>query len=298
MKFFKKNLNYCFLIVIYNIVFCAASSASQAIPESNLRYPVLVTLDDGSSASGFYFNYEHRNLYFVTAKHVFFKNINNEDILKSNKALLLSYAVQIDITDPIKMELDLEILLKDDRILIHREKDIVLIRLTSTRKTSEKVNLVKGITKKDLTKGSIGSIGMESVKKYDDILPSNEVFIFGYPTSLGLSNRPQIDITKPLLRKGIIAGKNDKRKTLILDCPVYYGNSGGPCIEVEYIDSFTKRFNLIGVVSEFVPFEEKWLNVRHGLINSELENSGYSIVEPVDSSSIFILLPYIVLSCF
>jgi hypothetical protein len=145
------------------------------------------------------------------------------------------------------------------------------------------VDLVDGVVKDAGFQGSLGSAGMDTVKKYDEILPSNEVFIFGYPTSLGISAKHQIDVTRPLLRKGIIAGKNEQNKTLILDCPVYYGNSGGPCVEVEEIDPGARKFNLIGVVSEFVPFEKKWINIRQGLVNTEIENSGYSIVEPMDA---------------
>ena len=118
---------------------------------------------------------------------------------------------------------------------------------------------------------------------YDSIAIPDDCFILGYPKAIGIENFPQIDFNKPLLRKGIIAGKNEKNRTIILDCPVYYGNSGGPAFEY-YIDEngIIPRFYLIGVVTEFVPYVEKWCNLNSGLINSQMSNSGYSVVEPID----------------
>ncbi|MBF0216938.1 MAG: trypsin-like peptidase domain-containing protein [Candidatus Omnitrophica bacterium] len=264
--------------------FCAQSTAwaAQAIPENNLRYPVLLTLDDGSTASGFYFNYEAKDLFFVTAKHVLFRK-DETGVLKAKSARLLSYPLPVTLTEPVSITLDLELLNRNGLISVDPEKDVAVIRLTNGEKIMQTVDLVDGVVKDKGFQGSLGSAGMETVKKFDDILPSNEVFIFGYPTSLGISAKKQLDVTKPLLRKGIIAGKNERNKTLILDCPVYYGNSGGPCVEVEEIDPGSRKFNLIGVVSEFVPFEKKWINIRQGLVNTEIENSGYSIVEPMDA---------------
>jgi hypothetical protein len=60
---------------------------------------------------------------------------------------------------------------------------------------------------------------------------------------------------KPLLRRGIIAGKNEKVGTLILDLAVYPGNSGGPVVEVETVRS-EKKFRVIGIMSQFVPIDE------------------------------------------
>lgn len=111
---------------------------------------------------------------------------------------------------------------------------------------------------------------------------ANEVFIFGYPVSLGLKNIPQIDFTKPLLRKGIVAGKNDTLRTLVLDCPVYWGNSGGPVLEVETVGVATKRFTIVGVVSAFVPLVETWRNETQGYQNIDVSNSGYSVASPLD----------------
>src|SRR5436190_19064223 len=76
------------------------------------------------------------------------------------------------------------------------------------------------------------TVGMETVKHFDEVLTGNDVFVFGYPTSLGLKSDPtrppQFDPSLPPLRKGIVAGKNPRLHTLILDSPIYFGNSGVP----------------------------------------------------------------------
>jgi hypothetical protein len=71
------------------------------------------------------------------------------------------------------------------------------------------------------------------VKTFDQVLIGNDVIMYGYPTSLGLANILQLNPDRPLLRKGIVAGKNLQQHTLILDCPIYQGNSGGPIFEID-----------------------------------------------------------------
>ena len=89
---------------------------------------------------------------------------------------------------------------------------------------------------------------------------------------------------RPLLREGILAGKNYSRHSYIVDAPVFYGNSGGPVLAMNESGFGGIEFNLLGIVSEFVPFEEEWLNLRHGIRNAQISNSGYAVVEPVDEA--------------
>jgi hypothetical protein len=99
-----------------------------------------------------------------------------------------------------------------------------------------------------------------------------------YPSSIGLANIPQVDYKRPLLRKGIVAGKNSKLRTLITDCEIFPGNSGGPVIEVERYFA-QSNFRVIGLIIQFVPFD----NARiPGLTRTTLLNSGYSVVTPMD----------------
>jgi len=127
----------------------------------------------------------------------------------------------------------------------------------------------------------IVSMSRDHVKRFADVLIANEIFIFGYPRSLGIKDIPQFDYDRPLLRRGIVAGKNEKLKTIIIDCPAYGGNSGGIVVEVDK-QGLSRGFLVIGVLSQFVPFAEQWENKAHGYSNVEISNSGYSVIVPMD----------------
>jgi hypothetical protein len=84
-----------------------------------------------------------------------------------------------------------------------------------------------------------------------------------------------------LLRKGIIAGKTEDGR-LIVDCPVYFGNSGGLVIEV-YREAGLNHFRGIGIAVEMIPFvEELWSKQFNAKTGIRYENSGYTFVEPMD----------------
>jgi hypothetical protein len=70
-------------------------------------------------------------------------------------------------------------------------------------------------------------------------------------------------------------------KTLILDCPSYPGNSGGPVIR--YVsDGLHYEYSLVGMVIQFIPYEEVWVNRENKLVNREWSNSGYSVAISAD----------------
>jgi len=135
---------------------------------------------------------------------------------------------------------------------------------------------------KNILKGRILTVPAKNTKKYSEVLIGNDVYISGFPSSLGIKKIPQIDYHRPLLRKGIVSGKFDTRKTIIIDCPTFGGNSGGPVIELEDVNTGNQNVRVIGIISQFVPFVEKWINLQHRLTNIEFENSGYSVVIPID----------------
>jgi hypothetical protein len=140
----------------------------------------------------------------------------------------------------------------------------------------------KGVSIRELAKSGVLSVVKESIKHFSEVLMANQVFIFGYPTSLGLKTIPQIDYLRPLLRVGIVAGTNDQTKTIILDCPAYGGNSGGPVLEVEEERSGARKFRPIGLVLQFIPAIERWKNEPHGDTNTSVYNSGYTVATPMD----------------
>jgi len=253
----------------------------RSIPERNLQYPVLITDSDGGSGSGFYFQHNGK-LFLVSALHVLY----NEGQLNSETITLLSYDKE---TKPgVLKKVLLKINLLEVPIRKNDIQDIVLVQIGKAISRNDDTGISditygKGVSKISKDQSRIVVVPTEHLIKIDDVFIGNDVFIMGYPSSLGIQNAEQIDYERPLLRKGIVAGTNDKMKTIILDCPVYFGNSGGIAIQVEYNEDGSNDQRVIGVVSQYVPFEDKLYSIKHRYVNTTRENSGYSIVVPMDS---------------
>ena len=179
-------------------------------------------------------------------------------------------------------------------IVVHNQADVAAIKIGKASYVEDKggysLQLDKGIAL--LTTWSTGTVNVpakDATKKLQDVLIGNDVIIYGYPSSLGMKEVPQFDYNKPLLRKGIIANTNPNQNTIILDCPVYYWNSGWPAVEIEN-ENWGIRYTVIGVVSQFIPFVEEWRNTKNGIINKEVSNSWYSVVVSMDK--VFELIGY------
>jgi hypothetical protein len=169
-----------------------------------------------------------------------------------------------------EFEVQLTRLFKSGHVKYHPTHDVAFIRIAILKGVAPQYQIegLKGITKKQ-GNGLIG-VGEENVKLLNDVIVGNQVFVFGYPTSITGIN-PWLNIKLPLLRKGIIAGKNEVLKAIILDCPVFAGNSGGLVIEVEKKPFSSPKYMAIGLITNFIPFQIEWY-----------QNSGYSIVVPMD----------------
>jgi len=253
------------------------------LPDDNLSYPVLIILSDGSSGSGFYLNFDNQRIFLVTAGHVLYdKDIQGNLSLKSNSVRLISYDKDLNILNPIELVVNLN----EVPLIKSSSKDIAIIEMGVANNIDGKqtMNFSRGVGKSNPnSSNTIVTVKHEYLKSFNDVLVSNEIFIFGYPNSLSTPEMKQLEYNRPLLRKGIIAGKNHAEKTLILDCPAYYGNSGGLAIEVEEVGLGKRNFRVAGVVTQFVPFVEKWISLQHRYQNVNFENSGYSIVVPTDT---------------
>jgi hypothetical protein len=121
------------------------------------------------------------------------------------------------------------------------------------------------------------------VKKLDVSFVGGDIFLFGFPASIGVAGAPQIDSALPLMRKGIIAGINPSRGTIVLDCPIYQGNSGGPVVMRRQKNLITWEFYVVGIAVEWVPFQDVWESKRFRYSNQTLSNSGYSVMETCES---------------
>ncbi len=251
------------------------ADAQRAIPDDNLAYPVLITLKSGSTGSGFYLN-NGKALYLVTAKHVLFDPATQK--LLDVGLDLLSYSKDPADSTPNLLTLDLSILQAGGNIKPHPSEDIAVVKVFTVN-TSTTVSPVPGVTGKQMAKAGVLSAPVDTIKLFEQVLTGNDVMVFGYPTSLRLQQLPQLDVHRPLLRKGIVAGKNPETKSIILDCPSYFGNSGGPVVELDRV-AFTLHLTIIGVIGQYVPFVDTGGSKTFAM--QVLSNSGYSIATPMD----------------
>jgi hypothetical protein len=271
------------LLIILVLITPKGGETSREIPDDNLAYPVLISLETGSNGSGFFLNYDSR-IYLVTASHVLFDETSGN--LKAQRAKLLSYSVDPKETDRNIIQLDLKTLVETRRVRKHSSEDVAVVFIAMSKEKADtgqrSLSVVPGVVVIQKAPSGILGVNSGSVKPFKDVLTANTIYVFGYPTSLGMKEIPQIDPLRPLLRFGIVAGTNPDRKTIILDCPSYPGNSGGPVLEVEHIDLGKKNFKVIGVVSQFIPFEETRVNITHKDKNLAISNFGYTVAVSMD----------------
>ncbi|MEA2889136.1 MAG: hypothetical protein QOD11_3496 [Bradyrhizobium sp.] len=279
---------YCSSAFLAAALLLSASElhAQRAIPDDNLAYPVFYS-SPTNTGSGFYLN-TSGSVYFVTAKHNLFDEKGN---LRTHTAQLLSYSRDPKDEQNNLFDLDLFRLKSEGRILAHPRVDAAVVKIATMTPApadakapfqgAQMVKTIEGVNVQRYSPSGILGVARDAVKQYDDVLVGNEIIVFGYPNSIGLQQIPQIDPLRPLLRKGIIAGKNPSLRTIIIDVPSFPGNSGGPVVQI--VDhGFQKQFAVIGIVSQFVPFDNSRFNLGLGEKVTIL-NSEYSVVTPMDS---------------
>jgi trypsin-like peptidase len=249
----------------------------RAIPDDNLGYPVLITFASGGTGSGFYLN-DGDNLHLATARHVILNP--KTGLFRDNTLELLSYGKDPGDTSQTKFTLDLPTLAAD-HIRSDAQRDLAVVRLGKFMPDTS-VSLSPGVALTRIAQSGIVGVHKSAVRKFADVMVANAVITFGYPVSLGLKHVPQISYERPLLRRGIVAGKNEQYGTLILDCPVYPGNSGGLVLEIEE-DGLETKLYAIGLALQFVPAVQPWFDASGNQGGVGVVNSGYSIAAPIDA---------------
>lgn len=230
-------------------------------------FSALLSLDYGdSSGSGFKVSYKNR-LYLVTAKHVLY---NEENHLRCNSVVMTSQKVRGNETDSRIIEINMQAA----QIFPSAVDDIAIVLLENEAAPADYLTIIQeGIL-------DVLSIDINNVENINDVEIASEVLLVGFPTSLIFQETKYFDISRPLLRKGIIAGFNQADNTFIIDCPSYYGNSGGPVLLVKEDNSLS----IIGLVSRYIPFMITWKNNRESSItHTEFSNSGYSVCIPINA---------------
>jgi len=254
----------------------------RAIPDDHLAYPVHVALSRGGQGSAFFLNAPGRT-FLVTAKHVLYSDAGR---LLSDKAVCTCPA-----RDPLeaarnRLTLDLAALDASGCVKQHPTRDVAALHVGDTVPEADGKSfsfaLKECVVLSEGSKSGVVGVPPEGTKVLGDVLVGNPVFLFGYPASLGLREQPQFDYSQPLLRSGIVAGKYPEQGTLIFDCPVFPGNSGGPVVEVER-SGLNSHYRVIGVASQFVPLVESTVSTLYGYKNTNISNSGYSVAVAMDA---------------
>ncbi len=248
----------------------------RVIPEDNLAYPVLIKLNTGQSGSGFLME-DGTRIFIISAKHVFFKS---DGSLIGATAEVICQTKDIKDDSTTVYSIDLEKLLVQNKLFKHAISDVAALEIAIKQPNPDGKTFGilhnEGIFNVNVGNSHIVIAQYASVLLIDDVLVGNDVFIYGYPSSLGIKSSPQFDYEKPLLRKGIVANVNKRQGNIILDCPVYYGNSGGPVVQASF-KNFGWHHNIIGVIIEFIPYSENWINQSNNINHIEISNSGYSV---------------------
>jgi S1-C subfamily serine protease len=262
----------------------------------NLGVAASVMFGAATSGSGFYVNRSNAvyTLYFITANHVLFDPKTGE--LLGPAASLVSYSGDPVVAGGVRVEIDLQRMLTDGSLISHAARDLAVIRIArektplpttpQAKADPEAIRMLameQGAKRVDGGQAPVVGVGNDAIARFDEVFVGNECLTFGYPVSLGLKRVPQLDPSRPLLRTGVVAGRNGTERTIILDSPVYPGNSGGPVFEVDNW-GLGGRVRLIGIVLSFVPVDDTWLNRGVPNFSGRAENSGYPIAEPMDSA--------------
>jgi hypothetical protein len=244
------------------------------LSNNQMVFSVLISLGN-SSGSGFIYR-TNSQYYLVTAKHVLF---DEKSTLRSKEIEIVGQSKDIFDDTVNRLRIDLSVV----PYKYHKKFDVTIVEIGAH--LDEENNAVfllnEGVESIENATTKLVYASKKVTSTLAEVIISNDIYISGYPTSLGIELSPQFDLNKPLLRKGIVASINTKAQTIILDCPVYFGNSGGPVVQVTY-ENEKKRVKLIGVVSQFIPYVQKWRNDRDQLTHIEHLNSGYSVAVSMD----------------
>lgn len=256
---------------------------SKSLPDDPRTFPVLIMHEKGMG-SGCVLQLSN-SVYLVTAKHVLFGKPEgtNPPILLSATAAVRAYS-QVGTTNVSERTffLNLSQLMRDGEISYSSNRDVTVVRIEECLTNNHDV--VKILPGVGIPPGPTGLVtrGAAFVCAMADIEVGAEVYMFGYPTSLTGPISQIFEPWEPLLRRGIVAGVNLDKRTIIIDCPSYQGNSGGPVVQVDHPSWGVTRFRIIGLVTGFVPFQEEWENKTLQYSHVLKSNSGYTVIEPID----------------
>ena len=253
---------------------CGVARAQAFLPEDNLAYPVQIVVP-GGGGTGFFVRRD-REVFLVTAMHVLFDLRTGQ--LQSREATLRALSKDPKETAVTVIRVNAAQLQESKQIRTDAFRDVAVARIATLARDG--LNTTPGVVVVEKSKGAMVVAPFEYLSRYEGVNISSQIFMFGYP-SIGLSDAPQIDRSRPLVRGGIVAGVNAALKTIIIDAPVNHGNSGGPVVQL----SPTNKLRIIGIATQYVPVPEDVLPLtpKDSSTVVALGNSGYGVVASADS---------------
>lgn len=267
-----------YLIALLLINVSIKSFGQVDLPKDYSSSTAIISFLKGDSfGSGLFFT-DTSGIYIVTAKHVIQDRI--ESILKGkdltivrDKLIVSMYtrnAFGIDSVSKEFIKIDVTRFHQLGLIRFHKEQDIAVLKIASYSNSSYHYYVGQEWSNTSAYMNII-SYKEVNVGYFKDIKVTRDVFIFGYPKTIGLERKPQYDFDAPLVQKGIVAAKNYNNSTFILNCLVYGGNSGSPVVQVNGTNNALK---LIGIITEKIPYIDKETMIE--------SNSGYSVAVPIE----------------
>jgi S1-C subfamily serine protease len=256
----------------------SGSVTSQYLMNPNVRSASVLIKSSKGFGSGFLITDSvTNNIFIVTALHVL---VNEDMSIRTDSLDIIAYRENPDIDPQIQYKLSIKGCVDSKALRLDKKNDLAILKFAKVEKRDSTFFLqYPQYVKKKSKESLIQPWSTEGVAKIDDVLSGSEIFIVGFPRSLGLKSN--FDLDRPLYRKGIIAGKNIKLKRIIGDGAVYFGNSGGMVV-CNHFDGKVFSIRLIGLVSEYIPYED-YLYDNRGIVRSlDVKNSGYSVIIPVD----------------
>lgn len=269
-----KNLHFLVLIA------CATQTNGQVQIMPDIRSIAVLAQFQNSSGSGFYLQDSSKQVYFVTAYHVLFNLSTNRPL--EDSLTLISYRRDVENDEQNILQVSVYDALKTGNIKIDKQNDIVTIKVATVQELDTIGNAsvhYSPYAVKKTRSSRITSWFTNDIFNFQSVIAGSDIYIIGYPKSLGLQG--SFDLDRPLFRKGIVAGKDIKYNRIIGDGAVYFGNSGGAVFGFEY-QGPQVSVKLIGIVSQFIPFNDFLYDARGNAKSVDTKNSGYSVIIPAE----------------
>ncbi len=260
------------------LLLLSLSTARSGIPDNNINYAVLLEFENGCQASGFVLMAEDR-LFLITARHVL-RDASGH--LRGNILFLTTREPNGPKTTFSRIRVNLADLEASGQVLFSASHDAAATAIGRVQGIGERrqVNYVPQV--KLVSGRGITALDLRNTVSSEALRVTAEVYVSGYPNSLGVDGRRPWNAQIPLVRRGCIAGLNAESRLIILDCRVDRGNSGGPVILQTASATGDILYRVIGLVSEWVPQADQWVNPGLNQVNLEVSNSGYSTVVPME----------------